>query len=342
VIHHYIQTMPSNPETWLHPTPRGLYCVPGDFYIDPHVAVERAVITHGHSDHARSGHGAVMASPETIAIMKVRMGDECAGRFQPYDGPVDIKGVKVSLAPAGHILGSRQIVMDWDGTRAVVSGDYKRSPDPAAEPFELVACDVFVTEATFGLPVFRHEPAEKEARRLVGSLRANPERTHLLGVYGLGKCQRMIMLVRDQGYDAPIYLHGALVSLCELYIRLGYDLGTLRAVTGASADELKGALVMCPPSSVDDRWSRRFSDPVTCFASGWMRVKGRARQRGVELPLIVSDHCDWPELLQTIEETQAQNIWVTHGREDALVHQITKMGRHGKALALVGFEDEGD
>ncbi len=316
--------------------------MPGDFYIDPHSAVERAIITHGHSDHARSGHGAVLASPETIAIMKVRMGDACAERFQPYETPLAINGVGVSLVPAGHILGSRQIVMEWNGTRAVVSGDYKRSADPAAEPFALACCDVFVTEATFGLPVFKHEPAAREAGRLVGSLRSNPERTHLLGVYGLGKCQRMIMLARAAGYDAPIYLHGALIALCELYERLGYALGPLRAVMGASADELRGALVLCPPSAVDDRWSRRFSDPLTCFASGWMRVKGRARQRGVELPLIVSDHCDWPELLQTIQETQAQDIWVTHGREDALVHQIGKMGKRGKALALVGFEDEGD
>ena len=334
--------MSSNIESWLYPTPRGLYCAPGQFYVDPHHAVDMAVITHGHSDHARSGHGAVLASAATIAIMKVRMGEACAGSFEPYETPLDINGVKVALVPAGHILGSRQIVMEWQGMRAVVSGDYKRSLDPAAEPFELVTCDLFITEATFGLPVFRHEPAGKEAARLVASLRANPERTHLLGVYGLGKCQRMIMLVRAAGYDTPVYLHGALQGLCELYERLGYHLGELKPVMEASADELKGALVLCPPSSVDDRWSRRFSDPMTCFASGWMRVKGRARQRGVELPLIVSDHCDWPELLRTIEETGAEDIWVTHGREDALVYQIGKMGKRGKALALVGFEDEGD
>jgi putative mRNA 3-end processing factor len=334
--------MTLNPESWLYPTPRGLYCEPGQFYIDPHVAVDRAVITHGHSDHARPGHDAVLASHETIEIMKVRLGNGSAGSFQSYESPVDLNGVKVSLSGAGHILGSRQIVIEWGGIRAVVSGDYKRSADPSAEPFELVACDLFVTEATFGLPVFRHEPAEREVARLIASLRANPERTHLLGVYGLGKCQRMIMLMRKQGYDEPIYLHGALAALCDLYERLGRDLGDLRPVPLIRGDSLAGALVMCPPSAVGDRWSRRFSDPLTCFASGWMRVKGRARQRGVELPLIISDHCDWPELLQTIEETGASDIWVTHGREDALVHQIGKMGRRGKALALVGFEDEGD
>jgi putative mRNA 3-end processing factor len=152
----------------------------------------------------------------------------------------------------------------------------------------------------------------------------------------------MIMLVRAAGYDAPIYLHGALVALCELYEKLGYALGPLRTAMGTTAEDLRGALVLCPPTSVDDRWSRRFSDPMTCFASGWMRVKGRARQRGVELPLVVSDHCDWPELLQTIEETGAEDIWVTHGRDDALVYQTAKMGKRGKSLALVGYEDEGD
>jgi putative mRNA 3-end processing factor len=327
---------------WLYPTERGLYCEPGGFFIDPHQPVERAVITHGHSDHARAGHGAVLASRETIAIMKTRLGAESAGRFEAYDRPLTIGGVRVSLVPAGHILGSCQIVMEHGGSRAVVSGDYKRSADPTCAPFELVTCDLFVTEATFGLPVFRHEPADAEARRLIASLATNPDRTHLLGVYGLGKCQRMIALLRRQGYDAPIYLHGALRALCDLYVLLGHDLGDLRDASGATQHELKGALVLCPPSELAGRWSRRMSDPVTAFASGWMRVKGRAKQRGVELPLIVSDHADWPELLQTIEETGASEIWVTHGREDALVHQIGKMGRVGRALALIGFEDEGD
>ncbi|MFN0192815.1 MAG: ligase-associated DNA damage response exonuclease [Aestuariivirga sp.] len=330
------------PQSWLYPTGRGLYCEPGGFFIDPHQPVDRAIITHGHSDHARAGHGAVLASFETVAIMKTRLGEDAAGRFEIYEAPLTMGGVRISLVPAGHILGSNQIVMEYGGNRAVVSGDYKRSADPTCAPFEVVTCDLFVTEATFGLPVFKHEPADAEARRLVASIKANPDRTHLLGVYGLGKCQRMITLVRNQGYGAPIYLHGALRALCDLYVSLGYKLGDLRDASDATQDELKGALVLCPPSAVTDRWSRRMSDPVTAFASGWMRVKGRAKQRGVELPLIVSDHADWPELLQTIEDTGAAEIWVTHGREDALVHQIGKMGRIGRALALIGFEDEGD
>ncbi|CAN5264738.1 ligase-associated DNA damage response exonuclease [soil metagenome] len=331
-----------HPETWLYPTENGLYCEPGQFHIDPHRPVERAVITHGHGDHARSGHGAVLATAETIAIMKVRYGPDSAERFEETTGPLTVNGVSVRLVPAGHILGSAQIVLEWQGVRAVVSGDYKRRHDPTCRPYELVTCDLFITEATFGLPVFKHEPADREARRLVNSMRDNPERTHLLGVYNLGKCQRMIVLVRQAGFDGTIYLHGGLKSLCDLYERLGVPLGDLKYVMEAKPAELKGALVLCPPSAISDRWSRRLADPLTAFASGWMRVRGRARQRGVELPLVVSDHCDWPELLQTIEETQAEEIWVTHGREDALTHQITKMGKRGRALALVGFEDEGD
>ena len=331
-----------HPETWLYPTDHGLYCEPGQFFIDPHRPVDRAVITHGHGDHARSGHGAVLATPATIEIMKVRYGPQSAGRFEAADGALDVNGVSVRLAPAGHILGSAQVVLEWQGVRAVASGDYKRQPDPTCAPFELVPCDLFITEATFGLPVFKHEPADKEVRRLCASLKANPERSHLLGVYNLGKCQRMIVLMRGAGFDRPIYLHGALRSLCDLYERLGIALRELRDVMSAKPGELAGAMVLCPPSAINDRWSRRLADPITSFASGWMRVRARARQRGVELPLVVSDHCDWPELLRTIAETQAEEVWVTHGRDDALVYQIGKMGKRGRALALVGFEDEDD
>lgn len=332
-------------ETWLYPSPGGLYCEPGDFYIDPPRPVDRALITHGHSDHARSGHAHVLATAETIDIMKVRYGANCAGDFQTAElgHAQTINGVTVRFVPAGHILGSAQVVLEFGGRRAVVSGDYKRATDPTCRPFELVPCDVFVTEATFALPVFRHERADSEARRLIQSIARNRERTHLLGVYGLGKCQRMIALLRAEGYDAPIWLHGALVGLTALYQNLGIDLGDCRPASTATDAELKGALVMCPPSALMDRWSRRMGeDPVRVFASGWMRVRGRARQRGVELPLIVSDHADWPELLDTIVETGAEDVWVTHGRDDALVHQLSLMGRRARALALVGYEDDAE
>lgn len=331
-------------DQWLYPTGRGLYCEPAGVYIDPARAVDRAIITHGHSDHARPGHGAVLATRETIEVMKLRLGDDAAGRFEAADigKTLSLGGVSVRLVPAGHILGSAQIVLEWNGQRAVVSGDYKRAADPTCAPFELIPCDVFVTEATFALPVFRHEPAMREVGRLLASMRRNPERAHLVGAYGLGKCQRVIRLARDAGYDAPIYLHGAMETMTELYQRLGVDLGDVRPVPDVKPAELAGALVLCPPSAVDDRWSRRFPDPVTAFASGWMRIRGRVRQSGVELPLVISDHADWPELIDTVLETGAEDIWVTHGRDDALVYELGRRGLKARALALVGFEDEGE
>lgn len=331
-------------DRWLYPTDQGLYCAPGGFYIDPHRPVDRAIITHGHGDHARSGHGAVLATAETVEIMKVRYGADCAGSFQSLavGDALTLNGVGVSLAPAGHILGSAQIILDHGGHRAIVSGDYKRASDPTCTSFEVVACDVFVTEATFGLPVFRHEIAADEIKKLLASLVTEPTRTHLVGAYGLGKCQRVIKLLREAGYDQPIYLHGAMVALTELYQRLGVDLGDVRPVAGNDAKDMTGGIVLCPPSALGDRWSRRFGDPVNVFASGWMRIRGRARQRGVELPLVISDHADWPELIETIVATGAEDIWVTHGREDALVYHLASLGRKARALALVGRDEEAE
>jgi putative mRNA 3-end processing factor len=331
-------------DRWLYPTAQGLYCEPGKFFIDPSRPVERAVITHGHSDHARAGHGKVLATAETVAIMKARLGSECAQSFtaHPYGVSLTLHEASITLLPAGHILGSAQVLIEHRGARAVVSGDYKRHADPTAVPFELARCDLFVTEATFGLPVFRHEPAEGEIGRLIQSLEDFPERAHLVGVYSLGKCQRLIALLRRAGYERTIYLHGALQRMCDLYVGLGINLGSLKLVEGMDRAALAGQVVLAPPGALSDRWSRRLADPVTAFASGWMRVRGRARQRGVELPLVISDHADWPELIQTIGETGAEEVWVTHGREEALVRQIELMGRKGRALALIGREDEAE
>lgn len=332
-------------DQWLYPTERGLYCAPAGIYIDPARPVDRAVITHGHSDHARPGHGAVLATPETVEVMKLRLGADGAGRYEAlrYGEPLDLGGVALRLVPAGHVLGSAQVVLEWRGQRAVASGDYKRSADPTCAPFDPVACDVFITEATFALPVFRHETASHEVDRLMSSLRRHPARAHLVGAYGLGKCQRVIRLCRNAGYDAPIYLHGAHVEMTALYERLGVALGDIRPVPlDAKAVDFAGALVLAPPSAIADRWSRRFPDPVTAFASGWMRIRGRVRQAGIELPLVISDHADWPELIATAIETGAQDVWVTHGRDDALVYELGRRDIRARALSLVGFEDEGE
>ncbi len=335
-----------HPETWLRVTEAGLYCEPGGFHIDPTRPVARAVITHGHSDHARPNHGAVLATTETLAIMRARMGEDRAGRTQQALAPgeaLDCNGVRLRLVPAGHVLGSAQVVLDWQGSRAVVSGDYKRRADPTCAPFEPVACDVFVTEATFGLPVFRHPPVEQEVAKLLESLRLFPERAHVIGVYALGKCQRLIALLRRAGYERPIYLHGALAALCALYEALGVPLGPLLPVPPArrgAPPALAGEVVLAPPSAEATPWSRRLAEPVVAAASGWMRVRQRAKARGIELPMIISDHADWEELLATCAEVEAPEIWVTHGREDALIHALSLRGVRGRALHLVGLGDE--
>jgi putative mRNA 3-end processing factor len=333
---------PTLPESWLKVTGAGLFCEPGGFFIDPGRAVERAVVTHGHADHARPGHGAVLATAETLAIMTARFGARAGGGLQPlaHGEAVQVGGVAVRLAPAGHVLGSAQVVLEWRGCRAVVSGDFKRRPDPTCRPFELVPCDLFVTEATFGLPVFRHPPAEREIARLLRSQELFPERAHLVGVYSLGKAQRVIALLRQAGYDRPLYLHGALEALCRLYRDLGVELGTLEPVAGRAKAELAGEIVLAPPSALSQPWADRLPDPVTAMASGWMGVRQRARQRGVELPLVISDHADWDELTRTMEQVAAADIWVTHGNEEALVHHAATKGIRARALALVGRGEE--
>jgi putative mRNA 3-end processing factor len=312
-------------------------------YIDPSVPRERAIITHGHADHARSGHGSVLATPDTIAIMQTRYGVDCARRFEPLDFgvPLQVDNVTITLYPAGHILGSAQVLVEQAGQRVVVTGDYKRLADRTAQPYELVKCDLLVTEATFGLPVFQHPHPQIEIARLLKSVADNPERSHLVGCYALGKAQRVIALLRDAGYDAPIYLHGAMLKLCALYEELGVPLGALRPALDVPKADLAGQIVIAPPSAIRDRWSRRFPDPVVCQASGWMSVKQRARQALVELPLIISDHCDWSELQQSVRETEAETIWATHGREDALVYWCQSQGLQAEPLHLQGFEDEG-
>jgi putative mRNA 3-end processing factor len=320
---------------------RNLRIAPIDVYIDPPQPQARAIITHGHADHARSGHGAVLATPDTIAVMKARYGEDAAGRWEelPFGETRDIGGVSVSLHPAGHILGSAQVRLDYGSQRIVVTGDYKRLPDRTAQQFELIECDLLVTEATFGLPVFQHPKPADEIARLLRSVASFPERAHVIGCYALGKAQRVISLLRESGYDAPIYLHGAMIRLCDLYVERGIPLGDLRHSLDIPKAELAGQIVIAPPGAIKDRWSRRLPDPVLAVASGWMSVKQRARQSGVELPLVISDHADWNELRQTITETGANTVWVTHGREDALVYWSQQQGLAAEPLRIEAYED---
>lgn len=334
-------------------TPAGLWCPAGEFHIDPLRPAPAALITHAHADHARPGHGLVLAARETLDLMAARHGPDFAGATRAV-APGEIltlSSARVSFHPAGHVLGSAQIRIEARNrrgwlTRAVVSGDYKREADPTCAPFAPLACDVFVTEATFGLPVFRHPPPAAEIARLLASLRLFPERAHLVGAYSLGKAQRLVALLRAAGYDAPVYLHGAMQRVTEVYLRHGVALGALRPVPPAGrrgpGDGLPGQIILCPPGALQERWSRRFADPVRCLASGWMRTRARARQRGVELPLVISDHADWPALLQTVAETGAGQVLVTHGREDALVYWLRQQGRDARPLSLPGAPSADD
>ncbi len=327
--------------SWIEPFSEGIYVRPADAWIDPSRPKARALVTHGHADHARGGHDKVWATPETLAIMECRYGPQ-PGEPAHYGEVVRLGEVDISFVPAGHVLGSAQIVLEHGGERIVVSGDYKRRPDPTCAPFEPVPCDIFVTEATFGLPVFRHPATAEEIDRLLGRLHDNPDRCILVGAYALGKAQRLIAELRSRGHQDPIYIHGALQRLCDLYARFGVPLGELRPATGASKDELRGRIVLAPPGCLNDRWSRRLPDPITAMASGWMRVRQRARQRMVELPLIVSDHADWDELTETITELAPREVWITHGREDGLKHWCMTRQIKARELNLVGYEDEDD
>jgi len=330
------------PHDILLPIASGLCCKPGGFHIDPVRPVERAVITHGHSDHARPGHGAVLATQQTLDMMRLRYGENFAGSTQAisYGETLRLGDTTITFHPAGHVLGSAQIAVACGGIRILASGDYKDAPDPTCTPFEIVPCDVFITEATFGLPVFRHPDAAGEVRKLLDSVALFPERAHLVGAYSLGKAQRVIALIRQAGYDAPIYLHGAMEKITHYYAERGVPLGELRPVKGVKKADLAGTITLAPPSATSDLWTRRFPDPLTAFASGWMRVRARARQRGVELPLVISDHADWDGLTATIAATGAGEVWVTHGQEDALVHWCQTKGLAARPLDLVGYGDE--
>jgi putative mRNA 3-end processing factor len=308
-------------------------------WIDPDHPVDQALITHGHADHARGGHGKVWATPETLAIMELRYGT-VGGHAVAYGEGVEASGVKISFHPAGHVLGSAQILLEHAGERVVVTGDYKRRSDPTCALFEPVPCDVFITEATFGLPVFTHPPITSEMAKLLEVREANPDGCVLVGAYALGKAQRVIAELRAVGYNEPIYLHGAMQRMCELYADHGVELGELIVATGLPKNAMRGAIVVAPPSALNDRWSRRLPEPVTAMASGWMRVRQRARQKNVELPLVISDHADWDELTATLTELRPAETWITHGRTDALSRWCELHQMKARSLDMVGHENE--
>ena len=331
---------------WLSVREEGLFIRPADAFVDPVRPVKNAIVTHAHSDHARAGHGNVYATPETLAIMKCRYGN----KFTENSIETNLRrhvelpgGVVMTLLPAGHILGSAQINLTYKNEVVTISGDFKRTPDPTCESFEVRKSDIFITEATFALPVFNHPPIEAELRRLIESLKEFPDRCHLIGVYALGKCQRVMSTLRSMGYEDTIYLHGAQVKLVELYEDLGVDLGKWRRVSElADLSCLSGRIVLAPPSALSDRWSQKLPNVMACMASGWMQIRARAKQKRAELPLVISDHADWAQLIETIEQVNPSQLWVTHGREEALVHKAKQLGIDAMALNLLGYEDDAD
>ncbi len=328
--------------SWLKKKKEGLYCIPGDFFIDPILPVKNAVITHAHTDHARANNTNVLATFDTIEIMKIRYGENFCERYQiiNYNEKLYISNVSVKLIPAGHIIGSAQICLEYKGHKVVISGDYKRVFDKTCAEYQIEKCHTFVTEATFGLPVFSHPRDVDEIEKLINSLLQNDKCIHLIGVYALGKCQRVISLLRDIGYNETIYVHTALLKISEYYVNRGIDLGKIKKVSCLEPSNFSNQLVLCPPSALNDRWSRKFKNSIKGIVSGWMNIKQRVKQKNIQLPIVISDHADWDDILLTVKEINPNQVLVTHGREEALIFQLQSMGYKSQALNLLGYEDD--
>lgn len=328
------------PELLEH-TPRGLYCAAGDFYIDPWRPVDRAVITHAHSDHARPGHASYLAAEPARAALRTRLGAAVQLETMPYGETRDLNGVQVSLHPAGHVLGSAQVRVEYRGEVWVVSGDYKLDPDPTCAPFEPVRCDVFVTESTFGLPVYRWETPDRVFAKVNAWWQANADagRASVLFGYSFGKAQRVLKSV--DANIGPLYVHGAVATLNEAYRESGVVLPQATPVseTGPKADYSR-ALIVAPPSASGSPWMKRFGDYSDAFASGWMAIRGARRQRNVDQGIVLSDHADWPSLLTAIEATGASRVFVTHGSVPVMVRYLQERGLDAQALETE-FEGEG-
>lgn len=323
----------------LESRPQGLYCAAGDFYIDPWRPVDRAIITHAHADHARPGHAHYLAAAPSAQVLRTRLGD-IALQTAAYGEVLTQGGVRVSLHPAGHVLGSAQVRLEVAGEVWVVSGDYKLDPDPTCAAFEPVRCHTFVTESTFGLPVYRWPPQARLAAELNQWWRSNAESgvTSVLFAYAFGKAQRVLALV--DASIGPLLVHGAVAVLNHAYAESGVALPQAQRVTerppGADAAR---ALVLAPPSAQGTPWLARFGDYSDGFASGWMAIRGARRQRAVDFGLVMSDHADWPGLLAACAATGAERVLVTHGQTSALVRYL---GEQGLDAAPIATEFEGE
>jgi putative mRNA 3-end processing factor len=312
----------------------GLYCVPGQFYIDPWRPVERAVITHAHGDHARVGHGHYLASASGVGVLRSRLGDIHIDGLE-YGAPLQHNGVTISLHPAGHVLGSAQVRMEHRGEVWVASGDYKVEPDRTCAPFEPVRCDTFITESTFGLPIYRWEPEQAIFDDINAWWRKNADagRASVVFAYAFGKAQRIL-----SGLDTsigPIICHGAAEPLNRVYREGGVALPPTVMVTEVDKADIRRAIVIAPPSAAGSPWMKRFGDYSDAFASGWMQLRGARRRRGVDRGFVLSDHADWPGLMSAIEATGAPRVIVTHGAIPVMVRWLRQNG-----LDASGFDTE--
>ncbi len=313
--------------------PEGLYCAAGDFHIDPWRPVARAVITHGHGDHARPGMREYHCSEGSLPILRWRLGDVPV-QAHAEGVPFRLGQVQISLHPAGHVLGSSQVRID-DGQQVwVASGDYKRQPDPTCTPFEVVPCDTFITEATFALPIYRWPDTPAVAAEIVAWRRECEQRGEaaILLCYALGKAQRVLaeLLPLD---DRPAWLHGAIANGVAVYRQAGVPmLETLAVAEQGRQPDAAGQLILAPPSAAGTPWMRRFGRHQLGFASGWMQLRGNRRRRNVDRGFVISDHADWPALLQTIEQTGAQRVIATHGNTDALIPFLRERGVAAEAF----------
>ncbi|HEY9764025.1 MAG TPA: ligase-associated DNA damage response exonuclease [Trichocoleus sp.] len=322
--------------------PEGLYCEKGDFFIDPWQPVTQALLTHAHSDHARSGSSHYVATGLSEGVLRRRLGDAIALQPVDYGEKLKLGETWVSFHPAGHVLGSAQIRVEWQDEIWVVSGDYKRCPDPSCTPFEVVPCTTFITEATFGLPIYHWDPGAVTARQIYEWWQSDLSRASILFCYAFGKAQRILSEL-TQFTDRPVYVHGAVEVLTEVYRQAGVPmLPTIPTASMPRSYTYQGDLVLSPPSGHRSTWMKRFKHPQTAFASGWMAVRGARRRRGYERGFVLSDHADWPGLLQTVRETGAETVYVTHGQTEVLSRYLREIDQINALPLKTLYEGEAD
>lgn len=307
-------------------TDKGLYCPQGDFYIDPWKPVDKAIITHAHSDHAYAGHKYYLCHHHTKPLLQLRLGDNNYESIEWGETRM-MNGVKVSLHPAGHIIGSSQIRVEYNGEVWVISGDYKTEDDGLSGKFEPIKCNTFITESTFGLPIYKWKPQQEIFENIINWISRNKEngKTSVLLAYSLGKAQRVLQHIKETTQD--IYVHGAIWNAHEALLNAGWKLPVVKRITPDTPKEaLKGTVVIAPPSADSSPWMKKFHPYSVGVCSGWMQVRGNARRRNVDAGFALSDHADWEGLLQSIKATEAERVFVTHGFQSAFSRYLNEEG----------------